>query len=163
MYKQTYNSSGAVKCVVDSYSQIGTKVSIDTALNAGNKVVPYISYYAEGMRSMPKLAYLPDGIDTTSASTIAASVKDGADEDTDLFTEDWEVTMLPTSSQLQNSTVSIGVWKNSQGQAYKPTKTTDVVTDQNTRKRYANGTTELVLGYAIRSNGVGYIETAMRK
>lgn len=163
LYKQSYNSTGVYSSVVDAYSQIGAKVSIDTALNASNKVVPYISYYAEGLRSLPKLAYLPDGITTTSTTTIANSVKDGADEDTDLFTGDWEVTMLPTTSKLQNYNVNIGVWKNANGQAYKPAAGTDVATSQDTRKRYANGTTELVLGYAIRNNGVGYIETAMRK
>ena len=62
LYKQTYNTSGAVKCVVDSYSQIGNRLSIDTALNSENKVVPYISYFAEGLSSLPKIAYLPDGI-----------------------------------------------------------------------------------------------------
>ena len=35
--------------------------------------------------------------------------------------------------------------------------------DKNTCSRYANGTSELVLGYGIKNNGVGYIETAMRK
>lgn len=170
MYKQTYSTSGVVSCVVDSYSQIGTKLSIDTALNSNNKVVPYISYFAEGLSSLPKLAYLPDGITTTSATTIAASIKNGADASTNLFTGDWEVSMIPTSSKLQNGAgynVSIGVFKDKTtgkvGQAFKPAKTTDVVTDQDTRKRYANGTTELVLGYGIKNNGVGYIETAMRK
>ena len=78
--------------------------------------------------------------------------------------------MIPTSSKLQSGTgynVNVGVFKDTAtgkvGQAFKPAKGTDVVTDQDTRKRYANGTTELVLGYSIKSNGVGYIETAMRK
>ena len=118
------------------------------------------------MSSLPKVAYLPDGITTTSTATITASVKDGADKLTNLFTGNWEVSVIPTSSALQTGAgynVSIGVWKNSAGQAYKPAKVNDVVTDQNTRKRYANGTSELVLGYGIKSNGVGYIETAMRK
>ena len=170
MYKKTYDTAGVVSCVVDAYSQIGNRLSIDAALNADNKVVPYISYFAEGLSSLPKLAYLPDGITTTSADTIAASIKDGAEASTNLFTRDWEVSMIPTSSKLQSGAgynVSIGVFKDKAtgkvGQAFKPAKTTDVVTDQNTRKRYANGTTELVLGYGIKNNGVGYVETAMRK
>ena len=170
MYKQTYNTTGVYTCVVDAYSQIGNKLTIDTALNTNNRVVPYISYFAEGLSSLPKLAYLPDGIDTTSATTIAASITDGATASTNLFTGKWEVSMIPTSSKLQNGAgynINVGVFKDTAtgkvGQAFKPSKGTDVVTDQDTRKRYANGTTELVLGYSIKSNGVGYIETAMRK
>ena len=166
MYKKSYDETGVVSCVVDAYSQVGNRLSIDTALNSESKVVPYISYFAEGLSSLPKIAYLPDGITTTSAATINASVKDGADKSTNLFTGNWEVSVIPTSSALQTGTgynVSIGVWKNANGQAFKPAAGTDTATSQDERKRYANGTSELVLGYGIKNNGVGYVETAMRK
>jgi len=163
MYKKTFDSNGVKSCVVDAYSQVGNKLSIDTALNDDNKVVPYISYFAEGLSSLPKLAYLPDGIDTTNDEKITASVVNGANASTNLFTGNWEVSMIPTTSKLQNYNVSIGVWKDENGKATKPTAGENSTTDINTRKIYANGTSELVLGYSHKDRGVGYIETAMRK
>ena len=168
-YLPTYNhldtaNNTAYICRVDAYSQIGTDLTIDTAI-VNNKVVPYISYYAEGLAGTPKMAYLVGGIDTTSATTISNSVADGADKDSKLFTGKWEVTIIPTLSQLQRYDVSIGLFKNTNGNGtlITPTAGTDTATSKDERKRYANGSTDLVVGYSIKNNGVGYIETAMRK
>lgn len=163
-YLPSYNhldtaNNKAYVCRVDAYSQIGTDLTIDTAI-VDNKVVPYISYYAEGLAALPKVAYLVNGIDTTS---IATSVVDGADKDTKLFTGKWEVSLIPTTALLQRYDVSIGLFKDADGALTSPAKTTDVATSKDERKRYANGTTNLVVGYATKQNGTGYIETAMRK
>lgn len=166
-YLPSYNhldeaNNKAYVCRVDAYSQIGTDLTIDTAI-VDNKVVPYISYYAEGLAALPKVAYLVNGIDTTSATTIANSVVDGADKSTKLFTGKWEVTLIPTTALLQRYDVNIGLFKDADGALTRPAKTNDTATSKDERKRYANGTTNLVVGYATKKNGTGYIETAMRK
>lgn len=161
-YMSGYNKASEFKtCVVDAYSQVGNRISIETAVHATNgKVVPYISYFSDGLSSLPKMAYLPNGVSS------AADVVDGADADTTLFTGNWEVTLIPTSSVLQPYNVGIGVWKDADNKAIKQQRTkADVAysTTNYNQKCYANGSSELVVGYSIKANGVGYMETAMRR
>ena len=119
-------------CKVDSYSQVGTNIEIDVALS-GSKAIPYISYTAEGMYGLPKVAYLEEGL---SEETLTLSA--GADG-MDMFTGAWEVAIIPTESLIRNDNVNIGVWKN------------------------ADGEQTTVLGYATESGTNGYIETAQLK
>lgn len=161
-YMSGYDQAANFKtCVVDAYSQVGNRISIDTAVHAnGDKVVPYISYFSDGLSSLPKMAYLPNGVSS------ATDVVDGADADTTLFTGNWEVTLIPTSSVLQPYNVGIGVWKDADNKAIKQQRTkADVAysTTNYNQKCYANGSSELVVGYSIKANGVGYMETAMRR
>lgn len=148
-------------CTVDSYSQIGNKVTIETALDtAGTAAIPYISYYAEGLSSLPKVAFLTSGVNSTNAGTV---VKDGVNS-SNQFTGKWEVSMIPTNSALQSYNVNMGLFKNATSGKLDHTATgTNNTTAQDTRVLYGNGKSHLVVGYAICSSGVGYIETAMYK
>lgn len=131
-------------CKVDSYSQVGTNIEIDVALS-GSKAIPYISYTAEGMYGLPKVAYLEEGL-SQETLTLSAGV-DGMD----MFTGAWEVAIIPTESLIRNDNVNIGVWKNADGK----------LTTSNTS--YGNGKSSFVLGYATESGTNGYIETAQLK
>lgn len=165
-YMPNYNhldtaTNTAYTCTVDAYSQCGNCLQIDTVLDStGNKVIPYISYLSEGMFYLPKVAFIPGGIDPTAPGN---AIKDGADKDTKLFTGNWEVSLIPTTSELQKYNVCIGVWRDADGKITTPTKGTDAATGTTDRKRYANGNTNLVLGYSHKLNGIGYMETAMYK
>ena len=168
-YLPTYNhldteGNKPYTSIVDAYSQVGKYIVIDTVLDGtGTKVIPYISYFTEGMSSLPKLAFIPEGIDKTSDATRKASIKDGSDSTTNIFTGAWEVTLLPTKSPLQQYKVCVGAFRDENSKTTKPDAkdgTTPTVTNG---VIYPNGITDLVVGYSIRENGTSYMETAMRK
>ena len=168
-YLPTYNhldttDNTPYTSVVDAYSQVGKYITIDTVLDStGTKAIPYISYFTEGMSSLPKLAYIPGGIDKTSAETITASLKDGSSSTTNLFTGAWEVTLLPSNSSLQQYKVCVGAFRDASNKTTKPTKTDGTTPTVTSGVVYPNGETDLVVGYSIRDNGISYMETAMRK
>ena len=144
-------------CVVDSYSQVGKNISIDVAkMSSDGKVIPYISYFANGFSNLPKVAYLPNGID---AST---DLQPGSDYDTDLFTGDWEVSLIPTSSYVCEDNINVAVWKDKTTGVIKKSKT-GTFSNGDTGTSYGNGTSQFVLGYATEEGVNGYIETAQLK
>ena len=145
-------------CLVDSYSQVGKYISIDAAkLSATGNAIPYISYYADGFNGLPKVAYLPEGV---NAST---ELKAGADNDTDLFTGDWEVSLIPTTSYVCEDNMNVAVWKNNNGVIKTSVKTANPTATTNNGTCYGNGTSKFVLGYATEAGVTGYIETAQLK
>ena len=168
-YLPTYNhldttDNTPYTSVVDAYSQVGKYITIDTVLDStGTKAIPYISYFTEGMSSLPKLAYIPGGIDKTNATTINESLKDGSSSTTNLFTGAWEVTLLPSNSSLQQYKVCVGAFRDASNKTTKPTKTNGTTPTVTSGVVYPNGETDLVVGYSIRDNGISYMETAMRK
>ena len=159
-------------------ASVGNELNIDVALESG-KPVPYISYYALSA-SRPKIARW-NGSDL---KTVAESVVGAEDE---VFTQNWEVSYIPTTSKVSIDHVNVGVWKNSSGElTYSTTDgaapngiaagatgsnlgnndSTHVVTghtNESYGKVYGNGTKNAVLGYAITSGNNGYIETAQMK
>ncbi len=146
----------AKTCLVDSYSQVGKYISIDAAkLSATGNAIPYISYYADGFNGLPKVAYLPEGV---NAST---DLKDGADNETDLFTSDWEVSLIPTTSSVCEDNMNVAVWKDNGVIKNSVTGTSSSNTTDGTC--YGNGTSKFVLGYATEKGVNGYIETAQMK
>ncbi len=145
-------------CVVDSYGIIGSQLTIDVGVDgtgSSAKTIPYISYYAG---SLPKMAYLPEGVDSLEA---------GADEE-DAFTGIWECGYVPTDSNISEDRINIGLWKNngeitssltSGGVGASSCNTTD-----NTAVCYGNGTKNPVVGYVRKENSaVYYVETAQKK
>ena len=76
-------------CIVDSYGIVGTELNIDVALNSNKKPIPYISYYTA---SKPKIARWADTVDLTADTLGAGAVED-------VFTGNWEVSYIPTSTQ----------------------------------------------------------------
>lgn len=168
-YLPTYNhldtdGNKPYTSVVDAYSQVGKYIVIDTVLDStGTKVIPYISYFTEGMSSLPKLAFIPEGIDKTSDATRKASIKDGSDSTTNIFTGTWEVTLLPTKSPLQQYKVCVGAFRDTSNKTATPTVSGTTNSTETNGTVYPNNKTNLVVGYSIRENGKSYMETAMRK
>ncbi|MCQ2573204.1 MAG: hypothetical protein MJ182_04860 [Treponema sp.] len=172
-YMPSADSATVYTRTIDSYSQVGKKIAIDTAVinktvNSTEKsyVVPYISYFSEGLSNLPKLAYLPNGIDKTSDATIKTTLTDGADLSSTLFSGTWEVSLVPTVSSTQNDNVNVGVWKTAgvrRASTVAPNGTSTAYDSSQSQKVYGNGITEYVVGYAIKDAGVGYIETAMKR
>ena len=166
-YLQNYNSTTVYKATVDAYSQIGSNLELDVGRKtAAGNVIPYISYYAEGMKSLPKIAYLPNGINRTSATTITASLTDGADSETNLYTGTWEMSLMPTSSKVRNDNIQIALWKNKDTGVidYTPSSTVTAAEASNSGSTIKpNGTSEVAVGYATVIGTTGYVEIAQRK
>jgi hypothetical protein len=172
-YMPAYNDYAHLQtALVDSYSQVGKYISLDTALvlregttNQYN-VVPYITYYGDGYNGLPKLAYLPGGINRTSPD-----VPDGATDEDDMFTGSWEVSVIPTSSEVNEDNMNIALWKDATtGALTNSTKPANGYTEPNitaagtnTATWYGNGTSKFVLGYGITANATGFIEIGQMK
>ena len=143
-YLSSYNSAyteATNSVIVDSYAIAGQNISIDVKHN-GTTYVPYISYYALSS-AKPKLAY-----------RTATSVGDGAISE--VYTGDWEVTIIPTSSRTPQDRISVGTVTN------PATGTSEL--GKYYGKCYANGSDNTVLGYQIRDSSTsGFIETAQMK
>ncbi len=91
---------------VDSAGNVGSHMRMDVALASdGTTPVPYISYYGS---NMAKLAYPVNGNTSNGAKG-------------DMFTGNWEVTYIPTGSEIDDldykrlmnvdSRINVGVWK----------------------------------------------------
>lgn len=169
-YMPGYDQYSKLKtALVDSYSQVGKYISLDTALvlregsTTAYNVVPYITYYGDGFEGLPKLAYLPGGIN--SASPV---VPDGATDADDLFTGSWEVSVIPTSSSVNEDNMNVALWKTTAGvltASTRPNNYTEptIAAGTNTANWYGNGTSNVVLGYGITVGATGFIEIAQRK
>ena len=143
-YLSSYSSSyseEANSVIVDSYAIVGQNISIDVKEVDGT-YVPYISYFALSS-AKPKLAY-----------RTSTAVGNGAISE--MYTGDWEVTIIPTSSRTPQDRISVGaVTSNATG-------TSEV--GKYYGKCYANGSDNTVLGYQIRDSSTsGFIETAQMK
>ncbi|MGP1577535.1 MAG: Ig-like domain-containing protein, partial [Treponema sp.] len=164
-YSSTYNATGGFKiATVDAYGITGSYITLDVAYTgsgAEEKAVPYIGYYsASAGRS--KLAYLHDtatGVDNAAQGTDASGY----------FTGKWEVSVVPTTSRVQQDNINVGVWKTN-GVLENSTNGTASYDQAAGNKKgtvwgciYGNGTANPVLGYAIKQAMNGSIETAQKK
>ena len=142
------NAANAKSCTVDSYGILGQNITIDVAHN-GTYYEPHIGYYALSS-TKPKYARL-----------TSAEISDGVKEDA--YTGVWECSIVPTSSRAFQDRINVGVWKDSSGKIKESTIGTSSA-DQYWGKCYGNGTSNTVLGYAIKkSSSEGYIETAQMR
>ena len=163
-YNGTFDQSKLFVTTVDAYSQIGSYLDIDVGRKtATGNVIPYISYFADGMNSLPKFAYLPDGIDNTSPV-----VPNGADASTNLYTGSWEMSLIPTLSDVRSDNINIALWKNRTNGVinYNPTVANTITAVDPTATGSTvlpNGQSEVIVGYATVRGTTGYIETAQRK
>ena len=124
---------------------------------------PYGQYYTIK-------AYLPGGINKASPD-----VPNGADDETDLFTGNWEVSLVPTSSEINEDNMNVALWKDKTTgvltTSTRPNNTTDPTITKafgtkdadNTKTWYGNGTSKFVLGYGITEGATGFIEIAQMK
>lgn len=139
---------------VDSYQIVGSRTQIDVQ-KEGSYYVPYISYYNPATQKT-KLAYLLAG-----ENYSAQGVKDD-----DTFTGNWEVSVIPTSSDIQEDHTNIGLWKDSLGA--RRSSVGGTVNDygqigDNDGKTSGNGTNNPVVGYATVIGIRGFIETAQMR
>ena len=136
-------------CTVDSYAIIGQNITIDVALNSSGVAVPYIGYY--GLSSTkPKIAY-----------KVSSGVGDGAEDD--VYTSNWEVSIVPTASKVPQDRINVGLWKDSSGTIKASTQGSSNA-GQYFGTCYGNTTANPVLGYQIRESSTsGYIETAQMR
>lgn len=143
---------------VDSYQIVGSRTQIDVQKEVHKKVdyyVPYISYYNPATQKT-KLAYLLAG-ENYSAQGV---------NDDDTFTGNWEVSVIPTSSDIQEDHTNIGLWKDSYG--VRRSSVGGTVNDygqigDNDGKTSGNGTNNPVVGYATVIGIRGFIETAQMR
>lgn len=139
---------------VDSYQIVGSRTQIDVQ-KEGSYYVPYISYYNPATQKT-KLAYLLAG-----ENYSAQGVKDD-----DTFTGNWEVSVIPTSSDIQEDHTNIGLWKDSLGA--RRSSVGGTVNDygqigDNDGQTSGNGTNNPVVGYATVIGIRGFIETAQMR
>lgn len=142
---------------VDSYQIVGSRTQIDVQ-KEGSYYVPYISYYNPATQKT-KLAYLIAGKSDKGYSAP------GVNPD-DTFTGNWEVSVIPTSSDIQEDHTNIGLWKDSSGA--RRTSVGGTVNNygsigDNDGQTSGNGTNNPVVGYATVIGIRGFIETAQMR
>lgn len=141
---------------VDSYQIVGSRTQIDVQ-KEGDYYVPYISYYNPATQKT-KLAYLLAG--KSGIDYSASGVKSD-----DTFTGNWEVSVIPTSSDIQEDHTNIGLWKDSEGK--RRSSVGVVVNNGQINNDYGqtsgNGTNNPVVGYATVIGIRGFIETAQMR
>lgn len=142
---------------VDSYQIVGSRTQIDVQ-KEGDYYVPYISYYNPATQKT-KLAYLLAG--KSGIDYSASGVKSD-----DTFTGNWEVSVIPTSSDIQEDHTNIGLWKDSSGA--RRTSVGGTVNNygsigDNEGQTSGNGTNNPVVGYATVIGIRGFIETAQMR
>lgn len=146
---------------VDSYQIVGSRTQIDVQKEVHKKVdyyVPYISYYNPATQKT-KLAYLIAGKSDKGYS--AQGVKSD-----DTFTGNWEVSVIPTSSDIQEDHTNIGLWKDSLGarrSSVGGTVNNYGSIGDNEGQTSGNGTNNPVVGYATVIGIRGFIETAQMR
>lgn len=142
---------------VDSYQIVGSRTQIDVQ-KEGDYYVPYISYYNPATQKT-KLAYLLAG--KSGIDYSASGVKSD-----DTFTGNWEVSVIPTTSDIQEDHTNIGLWKDSYG--VRRTSVGGTVNNygsigDNEGQTSGNGTNNPVVGYATVIGIRGFIETAQMR
>ncbi len=178
-YLPNYKGYSSAKVAnVDSYgTSSGEELNIDVGLDKDGHPVPYISYYGN---KKPMVAYYTG---STAIDSLGADDKfDGISSDK--YTQNWEVSIIPTSSKVIKDHINVGLWKTGTHTGTTVTKdytnpayiTASTATNSlttggsgfsatgNNGVIYGNGTANPVLGYAIRPNTTeGYFETAQMR
>ena len=165
-YLSSYNSDTYNEYTVDSAGNAGSHMRMDVALASdGTTPIPYISYYGS---NMAKLAYPVNGNTTNGAES-------------DMFTGNWEVTYIPTGSEIDDldykrlmnvdSRINVGVWKyidtvttgdnqHVKGQIKNSTTGTPNAA-AGSGKFYGNGTANPLVSYSVlKDTANSRIETA---
>ncbi|MCR5080122.1 MAG: hypothetical protein K6B17_02115, partial [Treponema sp.] len=176
-YLESYSTAKAdIKtCTVDADGTVGEHLTLDVALDADGKSIPYIGYYSSTHKK-PKYAYVVD------TSTPAPA---GVDE-ADMFTGAWEVTVVPCYSNMvvnQEEKINVGVWKytadtTTDGVTYKKGQIKNSATGRssyysatgnslyngtNWSKTYGNGTANGILAYQVQDGSGSCVETAQMR
>ena len=161
-YLSSYKSTTVNAYDVDTKDNTGGHMTMDVALDTNNNPVPYISYTGA---NHPKLAYLVNKDFGNGASS-------------DKFTGNWEITYIPTDSNVidmdykkrnnLDSRVNVGVWKDTNG-VIKNSVTAASASSTNAAAAgsgtcWGNGTKNPVVGYQTAFDDANdRIETAQMK
>lgn len=157
------SSSDFETCIVDSYGVTGSNLTLDVA-KVGSNWIPYIGYYATSCIK-PKYAY----------KVVSDNAPTGAEND--WYTQNWEIMVIPSQNVIemqsnQHNDINIGVWKDKDSGLLKASitgtksqnHTTSGYNSTNNGIVWGNGTSNAVLGYAIKSGpSSDTIETAQLK
>lgn len=146
-------------CVVDSYGTTGQNITIDFAKNDDGFTIPYIGYYMASLQ-YPKYAYLVD-TESSGANGYTWAPKDGSDDD-NMYTGAWESITLPTTSEYILDDFYIGVYRDSNGHLANIPAIIESLGNQN-GVCGGNGSANPVIGYGVKYDGKGYVETAQLK
>lgn len=150
--------------LVDSYQQVGTYCTIDVGRESDSSPwIPYISYKCEsnnGTCASTKIAH--------PVKFLNGKILPGVDNE-DMFTGNWEVSIVPTTKTPITDFVNAGInkdWKN--GVIRKFDKKNDSSSSlsygfpvSDSTIVYGNGTSNPVVSYAVSENGV--LEMAQKK
>ena len=137
---------------VDTFEDAGENITLDIA-KSGDNWIPYIGYYSNYVKGN-KLAYL--------ISSDSLDYGDCAGAVTEKYTQNWEISVIPTTSLIRKDHVNVGVWKDQDGIIKESVEGTPN-TNKTKGASWGNGTANPVLGYAIRVGTTGHIETAQLK
>ena len=146
-------------CVVDSYGTTGQNITIDFAKNDDGFTIPYIGYYMASLQ-YPKYAYLVD-TESSGANGDTWAPKDGSDDD-NMYTGAWESITLPTTSEYILDDFYIGVYRDSNGHLANIPAIEESLGNQN-GVCGGNGSANPVIGYGVKYDGKGYVETSQLK
>ena len=147
--------------IVDSHGDVGSELTLNVGKDASGNAVPYIGYYS---RNHAKVAYrvnydATDGVDSTTGSVD------------NIYTHNWEVSFVPTSSTLYGGTenrVNVAVWTKANGDLAKSgtgnnvssLRTNLVVntgeSDAKSSQAYANGSNNPIVAYVSSSGSLDY-------
>ncbi len=174
--------------LVDSFTITGERINLDVGLvqvEDDYVAVPYITYY-NGTARKPTVAKLviPETLPEDYKSVIYKAQGTGTNDGRDIFTGNWEISLVPTTSTLTSQyydKMNIGLWKvgNADGETRqkglivasndsKFTISKDKTSGSNTSTTnqgdiYGNGTANPILGYAVESISGTFFETAQMK
>ena len=164
--KGSPSTSDFKTCVVDSSGIVGDSLTIDVALDANNKAIPTISYYGSSCKR-PKIAWL-----------VKTDIQNPEGAVSDYFTGNWECSLIPSAKTLDFSDknlISVGMFKDADGRIKASPNKVDSEYDNYLISgcvyygshwgiKYGNGTSNPVVGYAVKiSSSLMHIETAQMK
>ena len=176
--------------ILYSFTITGERINLDVGLeqvrNTSKYVaVPYITYY-NGTARKPTVAKLviPETLPEDYKSVIYKAQGTGTNDGRDIFTGNWEISLVPTASTLTSQyydKMNIGLWKvgNTEGETRqkglivasndsKFTISKNKTSENNSSATnqgniYGNGTANPIVGYAVESTSGTFFETAQMK
>ncbi len=176
--KNVPNIGAAKTCDVDTYDNVGSRLSLDVA-KEGDNYIPHIGYWG-AYPAAPRYAYLADPetfYGTNGDSDDAIKARSGAVSD--MYTGVWECGVVPTNMGVKQGKVNVGVWKydvdeNNKGKRVasnysgftvsKNKKSTNSSAENDRGFCYGNATDNAVLAYVVMPSSTTYhIETAQMR
>jgi hypothetical protein len=170
-YLASHTDSTFRLATVDSFLSVGTNICIDVAKDGAGNQVPYISYSmpaAFGTTASAKMAYRVRFTNDLGQPNTVTGQFNGATND--LYTQNWEVSPVPSAYTPADSNVNVAVFRDPSGTlAAIPPGTNTVTTDTSAngwpvspgRRIFGNGTLNPAVSYAVNENGI--LEMAQKK